>query len=512
VIAGVGVSALAYTIACPPYEWWPAAWIAPGLLLVACRRLTAMQAFFAGCLFAILMGFGVTGWAVHASLEYFEFNRALASAFAVCVWLVYGGPAYGLMLAAYATGGRRLSPGVRSAFGAWLWVVMELARATLFTGMPWELLGHSQFRTPLLVQVADLGGVYAVSFVIAFVSTAVAELAAERAKTGRDVAARLAPAGLLVLAVLAYGLHCRDRFAQPPDRTGFTVAVVQGNIPNAFRWKRTFFERTIATYAGLTAARRADRPDLVVWPENAVNFYVDREPLLRAQLGSVAALATEGLLVGAPRLASDDDARNAAYLIGPDGDIRATYDKRRLVPFAEYNPFPTLGAREPSGPVYTAGDRADPLRVGAAHLGTLICYEVLFPSLVRDLVRRGADVLVNLSNDSWLDRGDGAAPRQHFSMAIFRAIETRRYLIRAAASGTSGFVTPYGEPYGLVPPDTAGSAVARVEARTELTPYVRWGESWIAAAGGLVALTAFLGRRREDAPVGVPMPAPQGAR
>jgi len=132
-------------------------------------------------------------------------------------------------------------------------------------------------------------------------------------------------------------------------------------------------------------------------------------------------------------------------------------------------------------------------------LGTVICYEALFPRLVRHLVRQGAELLVNISNDSWLDGGDGAAPRQHFSMVIFRAIETRRYLVRASASGVSGFVGPYGDPYALVPSHTAGTAVAAVVPLHGLTPYVRWGDSWIAVAGVVLAASTLRPLARRSA-------------
>jgi apolipoprotein N-acyltransferase len=489
-IVGVVIAALAYTAACPPYELSLAAWLVPAALMVPGRRLAPARAFLCGVVFALLIGYGITGWAFHASLEYFAFNRLLAGGFVVAVWLLYGGIQYGAMLAAYAAVGRRLPVGFRPVVGAWLWVVMELMRAALFTGMPWELLGHTQFRNLLLLQVADLGGVYAVSFVLALVSLTVGELLVDppAGRSASAIARRLAPATLLLLATLGYGFRCRALYDRTPAPDAPTVAVVQANIPNAFRWKRAFFERTLATYARLTDATRAAKPDLIVWPENAVNFYIDQEPMLRLQLANVAALAGEGMLVGGPRLAAEDAARNAAYLLDVRGKIQGTYDKQRLVPFAEYNPLPTLARDDASGPAYTAGGAAEPLRLGSTRLGTTICYEVLFPHLVRDVVRRGAEVLVNLTNDTWLDRGDGAAPRQHFSMAIFRAVESRRYLVRAAASGASGFVNPYGETYGIVAAATEGSAVARVEPRHQQTPYVRWGERWVLVVGVLLGM------------------------
>ena len=478
-VAGVTLAAGLYTLACPPHEYAVAAWAVPALLLVPTRRCAWPWGFVWGALFAVLMGWGVTGWAYHAALEYFAFNRLLSAAFAVAVWLVYGGLPYGTMLAASA----RIVPAVpawaRAPVGAWLWLVAEWLRTALLTGMPWELLGHTQFRHLGLVQIADLGGVPAVSFVIALASLAAAEVLVDR----RALRGLALPAAVLV-ATLVYGAARRDLYGAPPRDDGPTVAVVQGNIPNEFRWKRAFFEQTLLTYAGLSA-RVGGAPDLIVWPENAVNFYVNREPMLLAQLGDVATLARDGLLVGGPRLTDAGEARNSAYLIAPGGGIVDTYDKRHLVPLAEYNPL-RRAATTPDEPVYGPGGDARPFRTDSMRVGTLICYEVLFPGLVRDLVRKGADVLVNISNDAWLDAGDGAARRQHFSMAVFRAIETRRFLVRAAATGVSGFITPAGELYATLPGDTQGASVGRVRPADGLTPYVRWGDAWVAVSGAVI--------------------------
>jgi len=487
-LARAGAASLAaaalYTLACPPHEWSLLAWLVPGLLLVAVGGLTTLRALACGALFGVAIGCGITGWAYHAALEYFAFNRALTAGFVVAVWLVYSGVPHALLCAAYAGLAERVPGWARGPLGAWLWVVSEWLRSTLGTGMPWELLGHTQFRHLAVIQIADLGGVYAVSFVMALASVSCAELLGQ----GR-AAARPRPwcVGLALPAavLLATGPAVR------------TVAVVQGNIPNEFRWKRAFSERMLATYARLSGAARRERPDVIVWPENAANFYLNREPMLLAELAPVAALAREGLLVGGPRLTDGGEARNAAYLIGPSGTIIGTYDKQHLVPLAEYDPRRGPGAARAAEPVYTAGAEGQLLETGATRIGAVICYEVLFPRLVRELVRKGAEVLVNVSNDSWLDGGDGAAPRQHFSMAVFRAIETRRFLVRAAATGVSGFVAPSGETYASLAPDTAGTSVARVGIRQGETVYVRWGERWIAPAGVLLALAVLLdGRRR----------------
>ena len=493
-LASAAAAALAYTIASPPYTASWAAWLIPGLLMVPCRGLAPWRALLCGVTFSLMMGIGVTGWAFHASLVYFDFNRLAAAAFAVCVWLLYGGVPFGLMLAGYAHAAERVPPALRAPLAAWSWAVMEVLRTRLFTGMPWELLGHTQFRALWLVQIADLGGVYAVSFVMALASVAAIELIAD---AGRSVAAppvatalqparRLLPAATLLLAAWAYGLHARALYADGGSASA-AVAVVQGNIPNAYRWQRAHMERSLGTYARLTESALARHPDLVVWPENAVDFYLEREPMLRTQLARVAARAPGGLLVGSPRLAGMTEARNSAQLLGVDGTVKAVYDKQHLVPFAEASLLPTRTA-DASEPTYGPGGRAEPLITNVGRLGAVICYEVLFPGLVNDLVRRGAQLLVNISNDSWLDGGDGAAPEQHFSMAVLTAIATRRDLVRVAGSGASGFIDASGRILASLPRDTAGSLVEHVRLRDRLTPYVRFGDQWMLLAGIAIAV------------------------
>jgi apolipoprotein N-acyltransferase len=499
--AGIAVltaaaAAFAYTIACPPYGWSVVAWVIPALLLVPAVRLGSGHALLCGVVFSLLMGAGVMGWAVHASLEYFDLNHVRSAAFAALVWLVYGGVPFGVLLGVYAWAAVRIPRTARAPLAAWMWTGMEMLRTHLFTGMPWELLGHTQFRQLWLVQIADLGGVYAVSFVIALVSVALAELAMD--STVEDlrlpaVARRLAPVAALMAVTVAYGVDARSRYVAADAAPGIAVAAVQGNVANAFRWQRSYFERTLGVYARLTERTRADAPDLVVWPENAVDFYLDREPMLRMQLSRVAGLAPGGLLVGSPRLATPGEARNSVQLLAADGTVRDVYDKQHLVPFAEYNPL-RHSAPDPRQPVYGPGGAAEPVATSVGRFGTMICYEVLFPGLVRDLVRRGAQVLVNVSNDSWLDAGTGAALEQHFSMTVFRAIETRRDLVRAAGSGASGFIDPFGRIVSVVPRNTAGVVVGRVRLRDQLTPYVRWGDAWIFLFGAVIAWDVF--RRR----------------
>ncbi len=486
-VAGVLVAAGCYAVACPPIDWSLAAWLVPGLLLTSVRGASPRRAFALAVPFSLALGWAITGWLRHASLAYFGFDEGLAAAFAVAVWVGYGVVPFGILLACWAVVAPRASARLRPWAGAWLWVAMELGRTHLFTGLPWELLGHTQYRNLVVAQIAELGGVYAVSFLVALVSLAGAEALAG-GLTVRERAGRLAPAIGALALVLTWGLAS----ARTGDGDGASVriALVQGSVPNEFRWKRAFVERNLGVYSRLTRRATDDTPDLIVWPENAVDLYLDREPMVRSQIAPLAGRARWGLLLGGPRLLDDGSARNSAYLLAATGEVGATYDKRRLVPFAEYDPFGGDSVGRPDEPIYTPGTTDAPLPVGALRLGTTICYEILFPGLVRELVRQGADVLVNLANDSWLDDGAGVAPDQHLSMAVFRAIETRRYLVRASASGTSAFVDPGGGIYDRLPRGSAGALVAAVRPRTGLTPYVRWGDWWVAVVAALLLVVA----------------------
>ncbi|GIW41498.1 MAG: apolipoprotein N-acyltransferase [Candidatus Binatia bacterium] len=499
-LSGVLLAAALYTAACPPYERWVAAWAVPGLLFLAAAGLGPRKAFGAGVLFAFVIGYGITYWAPDATLKYFDAGPWAAWAFALAVWFAYGGLTYGPLLFAYAVLHDRVSSGLRPLVGACLWAGAELLRSRLFTGMPWELLGHTQYSNLVLIQIADLGGVYAVSFVVAFTSLSLVEVftGSNRGRWRSRALRHVAPAvGLLVFTV-AYGRHCaRFRMAETAALpSGRTVAVVGADVPNAWRWDPARLRRVVDRYGNLTTIALARSPDLVVWPENAVSFYLDREPALREELGGLVAPVSGALLTGAPRSDGGNRAYNSAYLLGPGGTILDTYDKRRLVPFAEYNPFWRRRSRDGQPAEFAPGGSARPLRWNGVLLGVSICYEILFPHLVRDSVRQGAELLVNISNDSWMDSGDGGASRQHFSMAVFRAVETRRYLVRASSGGISGFVTPYGEIRSLLRPDGPGVAVGKVEPRRDLTVYVRWGDAWLLLAlAGLLPGASWPGLR-----------------
>jgi len=300
-----------------------------------------------------------------------------------------------------------------------------------------------------------------------------------------------------VLFTLLYGtlwLYAYRAFSAD-DSHSVIITVVQGNIPNAQRWQHTQQASNLLHYVELTRQGLANQqPALVIWPEFALGFYLDQEPILRAQIERFTTALNASFLVGAPRrnaATSETQMFNSAYFFSPEGELLSTYDKRRLIPLAEYLPplLAGLRNRRTEGPNdFTPGTDATIFSSLDAPFGVVICYEITYPYLVRSLVQGGAQFLVNLSNDVW-GAHEGAAA-QHFSMTVFRAVEYRRFLVRAATAGVSGFVDPTGHAYGLMA-GPEGVSTNTVLPRQEMTLYARYGD-WFALLCVTVVFFALL--------------------
>ncbi len=472
-----------FALSCPPYDYWPLAWLVPALVLLPLRNAGVVTAYAGGVVYAVVIGSIITSWGTHAASAYFGHDVWTSHLFILGVHVIMPGVPCGIMAVLYARYGDRFGTIARPLAGAFLWSACEWARAWL---VGWELLAHSQYQNLTLIQISNITGAYGVSFVMVALSLALGQHCigrfANRRSLEREEWLSLAIPSLLLFLTLVYGGVVRSAASDESAGDPISVAIVQGNVANEYRWKRAHFGRAVATYAQLTSEIIGENePDLIFWPENAVSFYLNRETMLRSQLRTVASRARHGLVLGAPRRGGGADAFNSVYLIEPDGQIGGVYDKRRLLPFGEFDPFARFRAETPSGPIYTNGTSPEILTAGGIRLGPTICFEILSPQLSRDLVRAGAEILVNLSNDSWMDPGDGNAPRQHISMAVFRAVESRRFLIRSSSSGVSGIISPYGEISDAIGPGRSGGTLAQVRARAGLTPYVVLGDLWIAA-------------------------------
>jgi apolipoprotein N-acyltransferase len=491
------LGAALYGLAFPPFDFSSAAWVALVPLLLALRGLSPARAFGLGFLYGYGCAAAVAGWLVQTLGRFFGFPLPLAfligSAYAAAFW----GTAFGLFAAGTSLLLRERSLARRLAVPA-LWVATELLRGRVL-GQPWGLLGYSQHASVGLLQMAAVTAVYGLSFALALSSLGVADaLVFLRERRPRHALAALALPAALVLPLWGMG----TLLARRGPVGGFTahpVAVVQTNVAPARDWTRAYTDRQMQAHVAATDELPATpAAGLIVWPENAIPRYLEEEPMIAARLGEIAVRRGADLLFGGPRY-EDGRTFNSVRLITSQGRYGGHYDKQRLVLFAEADPFAAPEAAGPSeNPHRFSAGSAPGVLESFVPVGVSICHEILFPELTARAVRAGAALLVNVSNDGWLDAGRGVASRQHFAMAVVRAVETRRYLVRAATTGVSGVVDPYGHVLDALPPGAAGVLTLPVAGRSEITPYVQLGDLF-AMTCVLAVVVAFW--RRRTAPV-----------
>ncbi|TAM62385.1 apolipoprotein N-acyltransferase [bacterium] len=367
-----------------------------------------------------------------------------------------------------------------------LWTLLELARGNGPVGVPFGLLGDAQAATPFIAIAAYLG-VYGISFALALISAATADLCADA--TRRSGAAWIV--GTLALTGVSWWLWpARVHAAAPTMR----VAVVQGNVSQDVKWSPQFFWSEFGRYERGTLAAAAGDPALVVWPETVVTTFLNESPAVRDRLSQLARRTGSALLIGTDSR-SGKHLANQMWGYGRNGNVEAIYTKRNLVPFAEYLPLEgLLGAIPLFDPVsrFSAGSAAVVFHDAPLPYSALICYESAFPRDAWDMLRAGAQVLVIATDDAWF--GTSAGPYQHAELAQLRAVEEGAYVVRAAATGISGIIAPDGTWRMRIPLGVERTESGMVGAPT-WTPYRAVGP-WGPPVLALLALAAALAVRR----------------
>ncbi len=470
------------------------AWIALVPLFWALRGRGVAAAAGLAALFGCTATALSVRWIVPTLGSHFDWSLAPSLLFLTLLSASTAAPFLAGAFALVHAGGRPLH-GVRGcALLAAAFVASELLRTHLGLRSPWATLGVTQAEATHIRQLADIGGVYAVSALVAFVNAAIADTLAQRG--ARD----LRPACAAAIAVLCALLYGEMRVSQlEADSAGPTldVLLVQGDIAPELRWKRTQASRVLRRYGGLTRDELLGdeaRPDLVIWPENALQTSVD-DPTYGPPLLSLA--RSVPLLIGAPRHAQDESGRreyNTAHLIDRHG-AAAHYDKRRLLPFSETSPLGDLASFGSRGDLdsgnWSAGNAPGVFTVDGHVMGVLICMEALYPALAREAIAEGAQVLVNLSNDGWF-MGPGAL-EQHFAHVVLRAVETRRPLLRVTPTGITAIVSPAGEVVARLEPGERGVLRAAVPSPdTPASIHARLGDVFAIACLLVCALPATL--------------------
>lgn len=488
------LSGALYAAAFPERRLSVLAWIVLVPWLVAVRGGSLGRAVVLAWIWSLAAAWGLNAWFPRAVSTYYLQPAWVGAAFFVGVTTLTAAPAF--VVFALAWRGLHSSGPVAPLLAAAAWVAAELGRTRLL-GDPWGLLGYSQVTTPVLLQVAEVTGVYGTSFVLAAANAAVADLWLTRGTLGAGSARRGLVGALVVAALTAsYGmarLRAIERQAVP---TAEPIAVVQANLDLGSQWRPEFYGRNLDAYLRLTARALAEAPAtrLVVWPESAMTFFLDDEPTYRAAIAHVLAPHDAELVTGGPRTAAGGEPpfHNTVFLLTPAGEIAGWYDKQRLLPFAERFPVRGLDVlRRSFGRVreFTPGTAMPPLVTRAGRAGVVVCNEALFAEPACERARAGAEILLALTNDSWVGSATFAA--QALDMTIVRAVETRRWLVRASTSGPSVVVAPTGRVTARAAHDTATVLHATVARETRLTPYARWGDVF-AAACALAVLAACI--------------------
>jgi apolipoprotein N-acyltransferase len=330
------------------------------------------------------------------------------------------------------------------------WVVSEFIQAHFpFGGFPWELLGYGLYRYPMLIQVADVTGVYGLSFLVVLVNVLLFLMTHRKfgplVHSMRHEALPL----LLIMVCVGYNAHRLDAVKRLTAASPkIPVAVTQGNIKQGEKWNPQMVHTTLDRYAELTARSKGAR--LIIWPETAAPFFFIRTPDFTAKVVDIAKQSGAYLLFGAPAWELTEAGEryfNRAYLLTPKGEVTGYYDKAHLVPYGEYVPlqkiFFFIPKMVPMIGDFAEGPVGTTLSLPEGPIGVLICFESIFPYLARAQIKNGARLLVNITNDAWY--GETSAPYQHMSMAVLRAVEGRVALARAANTGISAFIGPDGK-------------------------------------------------------------------
>ena len=475
------------------------AWIALVPLLVALDGATGWRAARLGYVTGAVSAIGLLYWTAFVVFQYgggiprvVAVLITLALCFAFAVFPLLFGWATGRLAAAFGTRGLLGAP--------FLWVATELLRVHTFFQFPWCLLGYSQQPLAPVIQIASVTAVFGVSFVLVATSALVAMAILDARER------RLWLIGLVTLQGAVWGVGAW-MLARPLNETGrITVGLVQGGIRQEDKWQPENAWSNVSRHLELTrdAARRGAR--LVVWPESAVPFLYDEEPELSALLQELVRRDALYVYFGNDDREPPPHARIfvGAKLLAPDGEIAARYRKMHLVPFGEYVPLKplfTFGGRVAAKVVqevadFTPGTEAVNVSVEGHRVGGYICYEAIFPALVRRFPADGAELLVNITNDAWY--GTTSAPYQHLAMAAFRAVENGRYMVRAANTGITAVVDPRGRILEQTKLFDRAVLVREVPFVAETTFYTRHGDvfAYACSAIALAALGATLTRRQ----------------
>jgi apolipoprotein N-acyltransferase len=509
------LSSLLVNLSFPPFNFGILAWFGLAPFLYAIRQRGYLCAAFLGFLFGCIFCVGTFSWALRID-SFNIINFSLSVIFFSSFFLVFA--------LFYNFIAQKRSPWmIVGAPG--LWVIQEYVRSNFFfLSMPWNLLGHSQHLQPILIQIADITGVYGISFCIVTVSQFLSQLPDSLRylrKTNplgvnsflrKEGAINLVVTGMTFGIVIFYGW---TKLPLPPHKMSIRVAVIQANVVTQRNMPLSEQVAHLKAYQRLTLKAAEENPVLIVWPSSSlpaplssriVRFTISR---LAQETGCYLLVGGAGQEKGQLRVQGEPTFSNSEFLISPSGRLVKQYHKIKLLPFNEYIPLKDtikwpvwISALEEEA---IPGDEYSLFQIPGATFAAPICSENMFPDLFRQFVKKGAEFIASVTNEEFFK--DTPVPYlQSLAINVFRAVENRVYIVRAATTGISGFIDATGRIVETIKGDNgeilfvSGALVKEIPLLTENTFYTRFGDVFayvIIILTGLILIVSFKHKREK---------------
>jgi apolipoprotein N-acyltransferase len=468
-------SALLMSLAYPPLPFGFVIYFALAPLIFALEHKGLFDAFKKGFFFGLVSNSILLFWIGWATVF-----GAFAAILLLCFYTAFLSWFYALVQKKWGSSSLFFLP--------FLWVGMEYVRSLTEISFPWLNLAYTQTYYLNLIQYASFTGNYAVSFWIVCLNLIIYLVIKHKKRIG------LAISIIAILIILPY-IYGGLVMSKKIEKNHIKIALLQGNIEPDVKWDQRFLDYNIQTFIDMSKKAAKGDVDLIVWPETAAPCYLASESLYMSEVQSTSDSLNIPLLVGTNDYEAKDNRRilyyNSAFLFKPKGRYPRIYNKIHLVPFSEKIPYDEkfhisdkvqLGQSD-----FSSGKSLEIFDIPKGRFATLICFESVYPGLVRSFVKGGAEFLVNITNDGWFGKTHG--PFQHARIAVFRAIENRISIARCANTGVSMFIDPFGRVRGVTKIFVRTTVIGEISSKLEETFYTKHGD-WFAQ--GCFLVTFFL--------------------
>lgn len=441
-LAPLFVGAVLLFFATPPFDIYPFSYVAIFIGLLSLKD-EKNNSFLKGFIFGLIYNLLTMYWVSYVLKQYGNLPF-LVSLFLLILLISYLSLYTALFFKLYAVFKRKLPLSLQPFVFASFWGLLEIIRANFLTGFPWMLIAYTQHNFLSLIQHVKTFTVYGIGFLIVFINISL--LICLQEKTSK----RFIPVllSVIVVAYLVYSGQERINYLKETFKKAksFSLSGVQGNIDQSKKWDRTVQKEIMDKYLFLTGKSSSQ---LVIWPETALPFVYGLDSEWSERFKSSLSEKPFAVITGFVGVGYDENKAGFTNSAGLfiRGELKGRYDKIHLVPFGEYVPLKKVlffvnKLVEAAGD-FLSGQETKVLEFDGVKIGTLICYEAIFPEISKDYKQKGVNLLVNITNDAWF--GKSSAPYQHLAMSRFRAIENEIYLVRVANTGVSCVITPWGE-------------------------------------------------------------------